>query len=72
MPSFAFTMKLATCQIIVRGALEPALELKRLRANRRLKFHKGGQLFIRPHNEALSVVAVCVSNSDRSPVGINR
>ena len=29
------------------------------------------QLFISPHNETLSVVAMRVSNPDRSPVGIN-
>ena len=28
--------------------------------------------FIRAHNETLPVVAMCVCNSDRSPVGINR
>jgi hypothetical protein len=28
--------------------------------------------FICPHNETLSVVAMCVCNPDRSPVGINR
>jgi len=36
-------------------------------ANRRFQFHKRSQLFIRTHNEAFSVVAVCVSNEDRSP-----
>jgi hypothetical protein len=30
------------------------------------------QLFIRMHNEALTVAAMRVSNPDRSPVGINR
>jgi hypothetical protein len=33
---------------------------------------KGSQLFLRTHNETLSVVAMRVSNPDRSPVGINR
>jgi hypothetical protein len=41
-------------------------------SNRRFKFHKRRQLFIRTHNKTLSVAAVCVSNEDRSPVGINR
>ena len=41
-------------------------------ANRRFKFHKRSQLFIRAHNETLSVAAMCVCNPDRSPVGINR
>jgi hypothetical protein len=42
------------------------------RANGRLKFDKRGQLFIRAHNETLSVVAMRVCNEDRSSVGINR
>jgi hypothetical protein len=37
-----------------------------------LEFHKSSQLFIRAHNKTLSVVAMRVSNSDCSPVGINR
>jgi hypothetical protein len=41
-------------------------------ADRRLQFHKRRQLFIRMHNETLPVVAVRISNEDRSPVGINR
>jgi hypothetical protein len=41
-------------------------------ANRRLKFRKRRQQFIRTHNETLSVVAKRVSNPDRSPVGMNR
>jgi hypothetical protein len=41
-------------------------------ANRRFEFEKRGQLFICVHNETLSVVAVRVSNPDRSPVAINR
>jgi hypothetical protein len=32
---------------------------------------QGGKLFIRAHNETLSVAAMRVSNPDRSPVGIN-
>jgi hypothetical protein len=42
------------------------------RANRRFEFQKRRQLFIRMHNETLSVAAMCVSNPDRSPVRINR
>ncbi len=41
-------------------------------ANRRFQFQKRRQLFLRVRNEPLSVVAVCVCNQDRSPVGINR
>jgi hypothetical protein len=32
--------------------------------------HKRGQLFIRVHNETLSVVTMRVHNPDRSPVNI--
>ncbi len=40
--------------------------------NRRFKFQKRSQLFIRAHNKTLSIVAMCVGDPDRSPVGINR
>ena len=40
--------------------------------NRRFEFQKSRQQFLRTHKEALSVVAVCVCNPDRSPAGINR
>jgi hypothetical protein len=36
------------------------------------QFQKYCQLFIRTHNETLSVIAMRISNPDRSPVGINR
>jgi len=39
--------------------------------NRHFQFQKRSQLFIGTHNEPLSVVAVRVSNPDRSPLGIN-
>jgi hypothetical protein len=39
--------------------------------NRRFKFDKRSQLFIRPHNEAPSVIAVRVRNKDGLPVGID-
>jgi hypothetical protein len=41
-------------------------------SNRRFQFDKRSQLFIRTHNETLSVVAMCVCNPDRSPVRMNR
>jgi hypothetical protein len=41
-------------------------------ANCRFQFDKRGQLFIRPHNEPLSAVAMRISNPDRSSVEINR
>jgi hypothetical protein len=34
-------------------------------------FEERRQLFIRTHNETLSVVAMCVNNPDRSPVAIH-
>jgi hypothetical protein len=40
-------------------------------ANRRFKFKKRSQLIIGARDETLSIVPVGVSNSDRSPVGIN-
>jgi hypothetical protein len=35
-------------------------------ANRRFQFQKRGQLFIRVHNETLSIAAMCVGDPDRS------
>jgi hypothetical protein len=40
------------------------------RADRRFEFHKRSQPFICTHNETLSVVAMRVSNPDRSPARI--
>jgi hypothetical protein len=40
-------------------------------ADRRFQFQKRRQLLIRTHNETLSVIAMCISNPDRSPLGIN-
>jgi hypothetical protein len=37
-------------------------------ANRRFQFDKRAELFVRVHNKALSVVAVCIGNPDRSPL----
>jgi hypothetical protein len=39
-------------------------------SNRRFEFQKRAQLFIRSHNETLSVTAMRVSNPDRSPAKI--
>jgi hypothetical protein len=41
-------------------------------ANRRFKFKKSCQFFIGVHNEALSVVAMCIRDKERPPFGINR
>jgi hypothetical protein len=41
-------------------------------ADRRLQFHKRRQLFIRVYNEPLPIAAMCVSDPDWLPVGINR
>jgi hypothetical protein len=38
--------------------------------NRRFEFRKRSQLFIRSHNETLSVASMCVSNPDRLPARI--
>jgi hypothetical protein len=40
--------------------------------DRRFEFHKSRQLFIRTHNETLSVIAVNVSNPDRLSARIYR
>jgi hypothetical protein len=40
-------------------------------AANRLQFQKSRQLFIRSHNESLSVSAMCVSYEDRSPFAIH-
>jgi hypothetical protein len=37
----------------------------------RFQFVKRAQLFIRTHNETLPVIAMCASNPDCSPLGIN-
>jgi len=42
-----------------------------LSQNRRFELHKRGQLFIRTHNETLSIAAMRVNNPDRSALGIN-
>ena len=39
--------------------------------NRRFEFDKRGQLFIRTHNETLSIVAMCISNEDCPPARIH-
>jgi len=39
-------------------------------ANRRLQLNKRGQLFIRTHNETLSVAAMRICNPDCLPLGI--
>jgi hypothetical protein len=41
-------------------------------SNRRFQFQKRSQLFIRVHNQALSVAAMRVCNPDRLPTRINR
>ena len=40
--------------------------------NHRFEFQKSRQLFVGTYNETPSVVAMCVSNPDCSPVGMNR
>jgi hypothetical protein len=40
-------------------------------ANGRFMFEKRPQLFVGPHNEPLSIIAMRVSNPDRSPARIH-
>ncbi len=54
------------------GLLMAVLRQLVARTNRRFQFQKRGQLFIRMHNETLSVAAMCVRNPDRLPFAINR
>jgi len=42
-----------------------------LSQNRQFQFQKRGQLFVRVHNEALSVAAMCVNNPDCSSARID-
>jgi hypothetical protein len=44
-----------------------ANEANKRTADRRFEFQKRSHLFIRVHNEALTVVAMCVGDKDRSP-----
>jgi hypothetical protein len=46
-------------------------EIKRHGQHLTFKFNKRAELFIRVHNETLSVVSVRISNPDRSPLRIN-
>jgi hypothetical protein len=50
----------------------PTCQTNSATSNRRFQFHKRSQLFIGVYNEPLAIVAVRVSNPDRSPLGINR
>ena len=47
------------------GSLADGLRRLRINSSRGFKFQKRSQLFIRPHNETLSVTAMCVCNPDR-------
>jgi len=42
----------------------------RLTANYQFKFHQRRQLFIRSHNETLSIAAMRISDPDRLPARI--
>jgi hypothetical protein len=46
------------------------LDLRLNGPNRRFQFRKSSQLFIRTHNEALTVAAMRVSNEDCAPVAV--
>src|SRR5262245_3334112 len=49
---------------------ENLVKLSRRFANRRFQFQKWRQLFIRTHNETLSVGGMCVNNPNRSPLKV--
>ena len=53
------------------GRVRPLGFLVGVNASRGFKFHKRSQLFIRSHKETLSIVAMRVSNEDRSPARID-
>jgi hypothetical protein len=66
--SISFTVTLA----VDHEAKPPrSTSLKWLTANRRFEFQKRSELFIGVHNEALTVVAMCVCNPDCSPARIH-
>src|SRR5260370_26931710 len=80
-PASALPIERANARMIQKNAfmvLKVSLLTDRVRlsdcrrdcaVDRRFKLHKRGQLLIRMHNETLSIVAVCVSNPDCSPIG---
>ena len=70
MPSRPCVASVALCWVVAFRRFR--LSAAEFAANRRFKVHKRSQLFIRPHNEPLPVVAMRVNNPDYSPVGINR
>src|SRR5438128_293571 len=53
------------------SACGSVLSVSPVSKNRRFDFDKRSQLFIRTHNETLSVVAMRVSNPDYSPARIH-
>ena len=55
----------------IRTRPNKAMQPTACRSNRRFQFHKR-QLFIRTHNEPLSVTAMGISNEDCSPARIQR
>jgi hypothetical protein len=56
---------------LLRKSSPPCQDNSPPSANRRFQLHKCSQLFIRMHNETLSVAAMRVCDEDCSPVGIN-
>ncbi len=62
-------MDLASCNLKLSALREPWCVLPH---ESPFQFQKRSQLFIRTRNEPVSVVAMCICNADRSPVGINR
>jgi hypothetical protein len=56
----------------VQRSCVPSIFCQKMSANHPREFKKRSQLFIRVHDEALTVAAMRVCNPDCSPVGINR
>jgi hypothetical protein len=53
-----------------RAGVLPSTLIIQSAENRSFKFRKRSQSFIRTHNEPLTVAAMCVSNPDDPPLGI--
>ena len=54
----------------MRAWQQPSGSVNTVFASRRFEFQKRSQLFIGMHNEALSVVAMCISNPNYSPLAM--
>ena len=64
--------EMSSNQAMERTAGPKAMIRLELTARRHFQLHKCSQFFVGVYNEPLSIVAMRVSNPDRSPVGIER